>query len=116
MDVARALHRAAVFVTAPRATWKWNEQFGLAYVEAMSSGLPVVTTVCGTNDEAVQPPNLRTSNSADALAEGLLTFLADPALGRRVGEHNRAHVLARHDLTIQTGRIDAAFTSVERLA
>jgi phosphatidyl-myo-inositol dimannoside synthase len=115
-DVARALQRAAVFVTAPRATWKWTEQFGLAYVEAMSSGLPVVTTVCGTNDEAVQPPNLRTANSADALAEGLLTFLAGPALGRRVGEHNRAHVLAQHDLTIQTSRIDAAFTSIERFA
>jgi phosphatidylinositol alpha-1,6-mannosyltransferase len=112
-DVACALRRAAVFVTAPRATWKWNEQFGLAYVEAMSSGLPVVTTVCGTNHEAVQPPNLRTANSAEAVADGLLTFLTDPELRRRVGERNRAHVKDNHELTTQVGRLAAAFASIE---
>ena len=62
----------------PRATWKWTEQFGLAYVEAAACGLPVVTTVCGSNDEAVRPPNLLTANSAEAVADGLLGLLGDP--------------------------------------
>src|SRR6266508_2739512 len=66
--VASALRRAAVFVTAPRPTPVWNEQFGLAYIEAMASGLPVVTTVCGSNHEAVREPNLRVPDDAEALA------------------------------------------------
>jgi len=112
-DVANALRRAAVFVTAPRATWKWNEQFGLAYIEAMAAGLPVVTTVCGTNDEAVRPPNVRTANSAEALAEGLLGFLTDPARRLEVGRHNRERVLEDHNSTIQASRLGAAFSSIE---
>ena len=57
-----------MFVTAPRPTRVWNEQFGMAYVEAMACGLPVVTTICGTNHEAVAPPNLLVRDRTEVLA------------------------------------------------
>jgi glycosyltransferase involved in cell wall biosynthesis len=107
--VAAALRRAAVFVTAPRANLTWNEQFGLAYVEAMACGLPVVTTICGSNHEAVRPPNLRVPDDAEALAEGLLGFLADPAKRARVGAANRRHVTERHELRRQCALLGEAF-------
>src|SRR5918996_1901023 len=107
--VARVLREAAVFVTAPRPTRVWNEQFGLAYVEAMASGLPVVTTVCGSNHEAVRPPNLRVADDAEALAEALAGFLGDPARRARVGEENRRNVLEHHELHRQSARMAAAF-------
>ena len=71
-------------------TWKWNEQYGLAYLEAMSSGLPVVTTRCGTNHEAVRGENLLVDDDAEALAAGLLTYLHDQERRRRVGAANRS--------------------------
>jgi phosphatidyl-myo-inositol dimannoside synthase len=107
--VAEVLREAAVFVTAPRPTRVWNEQFGLAYVEAMASGLPVVTTVCGSNHEAVRPPNLRVADDAEALAEALAGFLGDPARRARVGEENRRTVLEHHELHRQSARMAAAF-------
>jgi hypothetical protein len=44
-----------------------HEQFGLACLGAMASWLPVVTTACGSNHEAVRPPNLRVADDAEAL-------------------------------------------------
>jgi len=112
--VAQLLRTSAVFTTAPRPTRVWNEQFGLAYVEAMSSGLPVVTTICGSNHEAVQPPNVRVEDDAEALAEALVGFLVDPALRARVGAHNRAHVLEHHELHRQCALMGEAFSAAER--
>src|SRR6266511_2152353 len=100
-----ALRRAAVFVTAPRPTPVWNEQFGLAYIEAMASGLPVVTTVCGSNHEAVREPNLRVPDDAEAVAAALLGFLGDPRRRARVGAANRRTVLERHQLDRQCERL-----------
>lgn len=113
-QVAEFLRSGAVFVTAPRPTWKWNEQFGLAYLEAMACGLPVVTTRCGTNDEAVRPPNLLVDDDVEALAAGLLRFLTDPGLSAEVGQANRRHVLRNHEVHEQCRRMGEAFASVER--
>lgn len=111
--VAGLLASAAVFCTAPRATWKWTEQLGLAYLEAQSCGLPVVTTRCGTNDEAVHAPNLLVEDNAQHLADGLLHFLTDPALAAQVGAANRARMLAEHDLSTQCAAMGEAFASIE---
>jgi len=112
--VASVLREAAVFVTAPRSTWKWTEQFGLAYLEAMACGLPVVTTVCGTNDEIVVPPNERVVDDAEALAAALLRLLEDAARRRAVGAANRRHVETYHDMRTQVRRLGEAFASGER--
>jgi len=111
--VADLLRRSAVFVTAPRPTRVWNEQFGLVYLEAMACGLPVVTTACGTNHEAVPPPNARTVDDAEALAEALVPLLTDPARRAAVGCANRAYVVERHDVVTQAQRMGEAFGRAE---
>lgn len=111
--VAEVLRSAAVFVTAPRSTWKWTEQFGLAYLEAMACGLPVVTTVCGTNGEIVVPPNERVVDDTEALAAALLRLLEDPACRRAIGAANRRYVCERHDLRVQAAALATAFAEIE---
>jgi glycosyltransferase involved in cell wall biosynthesis len=109
--VAEVLRQCSVLVTAPRPTPVWNEQFGLAYVEAMACGLCVVTTACGTNHEAVRPPNLRVADDAGALAEALLHFLSDPSRRATLGARNRAEVVDRFELHQQITKLRAAFLS-----
>lgn len=115
VGVARLMAGSAVFATAPRPTWKWNEQFGLVYLEAMACGLPVVTTACGTNHEAVRPPNARTADRARSLADALEAFLEDPVLAAEVGRHNRRVVEEHHDLDQQVQRLEEAFRYAEAL-
>jgi len=110
--VADTLRRSAVFVTAPRATRVWNEQFGLAYVEAMATGIPVVTTICGSNHEAVPEPNRRVPDDREALAEALLAFLGDAGRRAEVGRWNRRHVEEHHEERRQSERMREAFASV----
>lgn len=113
--VADLLRGSAVFVTAPRPTWKWTEQLGLAYLEAQACGLPVVTVRCGTNDEAVAaPPNDLLDDDAEAIADRLVHWLTDRADRARVGALNRERMLAEHDLDTQVRRMGEAFARVER--
>lgn len=111
--VAELLRSARVFTTAPRPTWKWTEQLGLAYLEAQACGLPVVTTACGTNDEAVRAPNLLTESGAYALAEGLVHFLTDDSAARAASAANRARMLAEHDIRRQSAKMGEAFAEFE---
>ncbi|AKU16779.1 glycosyltransferase family 4 protein [Luteipulveratus mongoliensis] len=112
--VAELLRGAAVFTTAPRPTWKWTEQLGLAYLEAQACGLPIVTTRCGTNDEAVEAPNDLVEDDAEALAAALVAWLEHPARRAEAGRVNRARMVADHDLVTQVGRMGEAFATVER--
>lgn len=111
--VADLMRRCAVFVTAPRATRMWNEQFGLVYCEAMASGMVVVTTASGTNDEAVKEPNRRVPDDIGAIADALVELLEDPARRADAARANRAWVVANHDVRTQARRMGEAFARAE---
>lgn len=111
--VAQLLRTAALFVTAPRPTWKWTEQFGLAYIEALATGIPIVTTACGTNYEAVPPPNDLVADDDNVLAESIVSWLKDPSKRAETGVFNREYVLEHHQIDRQCALMGDAFTAVE---
>ena len=96
-----------------------EESFGLAILEAMVAGLPVVATAVGGIPEVVRhgvtgllvPPA-----QSDALADAVIRLLSDSALARRFGESGRRRALADFALEAQAGRIEAALASVARHA
>jgi glycosyltransferase involved in cell wall biosynthesis len=107
------MRSSAVFVTAPRVTRMWNEQFGLVYCEAMASGMAVVTTASGTNHEAVPEPNRRVPDDVEAIASALTDFLTDRELRMRTARFNRDYVVENHDVRTQARRMGEAFARAE---
>jgi glycosyltransferase involved in cell wall biosynthesis len=74
-----------------------TEQMPLSVIEAMASGLPIVSTDVGDVRTMVAVENASFVIPLDdgAMAEALQTLLSDPPLRRRIGEANRAK--ARRD-------------------
>lgn len=110
-DIASLLRSARVFVLAPKRTPKWAEQFGFALVEAMASGLPVVSTRSGVVPEVVPGWNpLVAEGDVDSLADGIRAALS--SAGDDWGRRNRADALARFDVRRQGGALRDALATV----
>lgn len=77
-----------------------NEGSPVALIEAMASGVPVVSTEVGGVADVVQhgvSGLLAPMDDAAGIARHILTLLADPALRRTMGQHGRVNVAATYD-------------------
>jgi glycosyltransferase involved in cell wall biosynthesis len=91
------------------------EPFGLATLEGMARGRPVVATAAGGSPEIIRdgvdgllvPPD-----DPEALARSLDRLLGDPALRRRLGEAARRRVAADFSLAAMLDRVEAVYERV----
>ena len=99
---------ARVFVYAPRA-----EMLGLACLEAMSCGTPVVAVGDGGVPETVLTgmTGWLTEREPQAFAERVAALLADPALCRRMGAAAAAHVRSAWTWSAMGDRVEAALSA-----
>lgn len=109
-DVARLMDAADIFCQPNIAP----EAFGISFVEAMSAGLPVVTSAIGGASEVVESTCgvLVEPSNAGSLAAVLERLIRDPAARQRFGSNGprRAHTLC--DPAVQMPRIAAVLESV----
>ena len=89
------LARASVFVLP-----SYSENFGVAVVEAMAAGIPVVISdQIGIHRIVAEGrAGLVTACSARALSEALIKVLSDPAAARAMGERGRQ--VARNEFSV----------------
>jgi 1,2-diacylglycerol 3-alpha-glucosyltransferase len=94
VDVEAYLRAADLFVFPTE-----NEAFGISLIEAMACGLPVVASLVGGCRDIVaheQDGLLVPPGDAAGFRSAILRIVADPALGRRLGERAVATVAARY--------------------
>jgi glycosyltransferase involved in cell wall biosynthesis len=102
--------RAAALFALP----SYSENFGLALVEAMSSGLP-----CVVSDQVGVAPDVEEFHAglvvpckAEALASALKQLLADTELRRRCGENALRLANARFSSEAMTGSLVRLYTNI----
>jgi glycosyltransferase involved in cell wall biosynthesis len=98
-DELPAVYRDSdLFVLASAPLASWREQFGIAVVEAMASGLPVIVGHSGSLDEVVaDADSVVPPHDPFALHRKLATLAADPDARHARGRRNREWVLERFD-------------------
>jgi glycosyltransferase involved in cell wall biosynthesis len=93
-EMPRAYRSADVFVLPSIAMPDWQEQFGMALIEAMACGVPAIATYSGAIAEiAGEAAVLCQPNDFTALYEALGKLIRDEARRRELGEAGRARVL-----------------------
>ena len=81
-----------------------------------SCGLPVVTTRCGSNEEAIAPGNdLISDYSVEAIADKIIYWLTHRTERTAQGEANAVWARTNHDLLTQCRAMGQAFTDIEAL-
>jgi glycosyltransferase involved in cell wall biosynthesis len=77
------------------------ECFGIATIEAMASGLPVIASDVGGTADIIEPARngfIVPGNDGRALAQAIAAILDDPALRLRMGRQSRQLAEQRFDL------------------
>jgi glycosyltransferase involved in cell wall biosynthesis len=96
-DLAREYNRCDVFCLP-----SVQEGFGIAFLEAMAAGKPIVAVNAAAVPEVVPQGLLVEPESADALAEGLRRVRGDAALRARLAEAGKS-VVERYDAASVAG-------------
>jgi len=93
-----------------------SEAYGLAMVEAMATGLPVISTELGTGTSWVNQDGVTgrvvAPGDARALATAVRELVGDAALRRRMGEAGRARVVSDLSAERMIERVQAVYADV----
>lgn len=106
-DIPRILPVLDVFVLP-----SLYEGFGIAILEAMAAGKPVVATTVGGIPEFVVPGEtglLVEPGNAEALAEAIGRLLSDPERARQMGIRGRERVLAGYQISTVVRRHEQVY-------
>jgi alpha-maltose-1-phosphate synthase len=103
--------QADIFVLGSHTTPLWEEQYGMCLVEAMASGLPIVTTRSGAIPQVVPSHNLFFDYSDSyTLIKHLETLITDGKKRSDIGRQNRSIAKKRYDHAVIARKIAKVYS------
>lgn len=109
-DVDKAYRQANVYVLP-----SYNEGLPMSILEAMSYGLPVISTTIGGIPDAVENGvngYLIEPGDARALAEKIGALANDPALRKKMGENSYNTAREKFDITVIIAQLKQIYTNL----
>jgi glycosyltransferase involved in cell wall biosynthesis len=102
-----------VFVLPSIATDTWQEQFGMALMEAMACGVPALTTYSGAIPEIVEDAALLCQpNDFVAITENLARLVREPELRASLAEKGAALARRRYGLQDYADKLAAVYAGL----
>ncbi len=97
-EMPNVYQKADIFVLPSKPTRFWSEQFGMVLIEAMASGLPVITTRSGSIPEVVDEAGILVKpGDSKSLYAGFTSLLESPALRKKLSKAGRERVIKNFD-------------------
>jgi len=91
----------------------WEEQYGMVFVEAMASGLPVISYATGAIPEVVDRAGIvSTENKLSELVNSLIKLIRDRELGAKIGTIGRERAEKYFDAQKTAKKIFELYTSL----
>lgn len=110
-----AFRGADAFVLPSVATEEWQEQFGMALIEAMACGIPCVASLSGAIEEiAGDCALLCQPNDFLALYRNLRELIRDPARGEDLGRRARSRAVEHFDVRQHADALSDVYESLVR--
>lgn len=107
-DLPALINSSLFTITASVTQKRWEEQVGMTNLQALSCGVPVITTKSGAIPEYVTPEVgiLVPEKDSEAIADAMRKLLRDEKLRREMGQKGREHVLANYDARETIGKVE----------
>lgn len=102
---------ADIFCVPSKKTKTWEEQYGMVFVEAMASGLPIVSYRTGAIPEVIGQCGLFADDETN-LSDILLTILKERELGVKLGTMGREQATSRYDAKKTALQIAKLYTAL----
>lgn len=91
----------------------WEEQYGMVFIEAMASALPVISYATGAIPEVVDRAGiLSTENKLSELVTSLIKLIRDRELGKRIGTIGRERAEKYFDARLTSKKIREFYSSL----
>ncbi len=114
--MASEYSKADIFCLPSRATSTWEEQFGMALVEAMASGIPIVTTDTGAIREVCGDCALYAKpGDQESLKTNLEKLLYNEELRHKMAKISRQRAVLKYDRNKIVHQIVSLYEKVCRL-
>ncbi len=109
-EVLRHYREADALVVPSRITPLWQEQWGMVFMEAMSQGLPIVTTQSGSISEVAGEAALYARpNDHHSLYQCLKSLAMSPALCQRLSQEGLAVAHKRFSAGDAASQLEAVY-------
>lgn len=112
-DIAEEYRRTDIFVAPSKEDKCWQEQWGMALMEAQACGLSIVTTRSGSIPENVGDAALLVQpGDVVSLKEALKKFILNPKLRLEYAKKARERAVKVHDIKIAVKKIKEVYERV----
>lgn len=97
-DIPSVFQHADIFVLPSQSTQTWEEQYGMVFMEAMASGLPIIATKTGAIEEIIGDAGiLIKEKNSEELQKALITLIQSSPLRKEIGEKAREKAINCYD-------------------